>query len=142
MLNAVAVFLIVPLLGIHPIQKMGIKTLPTDISGKWYLPEKNAAVEIYQKDQLYYGKIIWVNPEKAESEEKSKKILGKEILSHLALDSDNHYHNGEVYAIRRDEYYACSAQLNNQQLKLEVEVGWFTKEMVWTRVPEGVNLVP
>lgn len=66
------------------------------IIGVWLTSDKDAKIEIYQKDSRFYGKMIWLTPnvdgngkpltdsENPDPTKRNRKLEGIEIISNLA----------------------------------------------------------
>jgi uncharacterized protein (DUF2147 family) len=95
----------------------------SDIVGIWKIPEENIEVEIKKNGDSYNGVIV--KAEKAAA-------IGKEILRDLK-EKDGKY-TGKIYAIRKDRLLDVVITPNGDELNLEIDAGWRTKTIKWTRV--------
>lgn len=119
----------------------------SDITGIWLNDEKNAHVEIYEKDGAFFGKIIWLkdpnlpdgtpkvdanNPKKSL---RSRNVLGMDIISHLSY-KDHGWEDGTIYLPKKGQILSCEATLsdNKNELTLMVSKFWFSTTIKWTRL--------
>ena len=119
-----------------------------DIIGIWLNEEKDAKIEIYKSENLFFGKMIWLkepkdingkfktdknNPNK---NLRNKKLLGLKILSNLIWNhKEKEWINGSIYNARDGKTYKLFANLSEEKLKLRGYVGFslFGKTTIWTK---------
>lgn len=121
------------------------------IVGVWWNQEKDAKIEVFEKNGKFYGKIIWLekdyeddgskpnlddkNPEK---ELQKRPVLGLQILSDLVWDEDdNEWDDGNIYDPKSGNTYSCYATLDgNDKINLRGYIGFslIGRTSVWTRV--------
>jgi len=118
-----------------------------DITGVWLNDKGDAHVEIYQKGDGFFGKIIWLkepltasgtpkidlnNPKKALRE---REILGMDIISNLHFDGKV-WEDGTIYLPKKGRDADCSASLSkdHKQLTLHVTKLWFSTSIQWTKL--------
>ena len=119
-----------------------------DIIGIWLIEEKNAKIEIYKSENLFFGKMIWLKEPKDISGEfktdknnpnknlRNKKLLGLKILSNLMWnDKEKEWINGSIYNARDGKTYKLFANLSEEKLKLRGYIGFslFGKTTIWTK---------
>ncbi|MAJ98950.1 MAG: DUF2147 domain-containing protein [Flavobacteriales bacterium TMED288] len=119
-----------------------------DIIGIWLNEEKNAKIEIYKSENLFFGKMIWLKEPKDINGEfktdknnpnknlRNKKLLGLKILSNLMWnDKEKEWINGSIYNARDGKTYKLFANLSEQKLKLRGYIGFslFGKTTIWTK---------
>jgi uncharacterized protein (DUF2147 family) len=122
------------------------------IIGKWKTIDDEtkkvkSIVEIYQKDNKYYGKIVQLvnrpanepkDPicEPCKDYRKNQKIIGMEIITGLQYDSkDKTYKNGKILDPEKGEVYTCKLWLDsNGTLKVRGYVGIFYRTQTWQPV--------
>ena len=100
---------------------------PNDIIGIYWSPKKDAKIEIFLKDQHYFGKFIWAatprkdinNPTKSLQ---SRDILGLEFLTSFSYD-DEIYKGGEIYDPETGKTYSCKMSLEGNKLKVRGYIG-------------------
>lgn len=119
-----------------------------DIIGIWLNEEKDAKIEIYKSENLFFGKLIWLkepkdingkfktdknNPNK---NLRNEKLLGLKILSNLMWNNkDKEWINGSIYNARDGKTYQVFANLSEKKLKLRGYIGFslFGKNTIWTK---------
>ncbi|WP_318345511.1 DUF2147 domain-containing protein [Flagellimonas baculiformis] len=119
----------------------------TAIVGTWLNQEKAAKIEIYQKGQKFYGKIVWLkepnengkpktdnkNPDTAR---RNDPIMGLVLLKDLEFDGSSTWENGTIYDARNGKTYSCHVTFQeDRSLKVRGYVGisLFGKTTIWTR---------
>ena len=119
-----------------------------DIIGIWLNEEKDAKIEIYKSENLFFGKLIWLkepkdingkfktdknNPNK---NLRNEKLLGLKILSNLMWNNkEKEWINGSIYNARDGKTYQVFANLSEKKLKLRGYIGFslFGKTTIWTK---------
>ena len=119
-----------------------------DIIGIWLNEEKDAKIEIYKSENLFFGKMIWLKEPKDINGEfktdknnpnknlRNKKLLGLKILSNLIWNhKEKEWINGSIYNARDGKTYKLFANLSEEKLKLRGYVGFslFGKTTIWTK---------
>ena len=119
-----------------------------DIIGIWLNEEKDAKIEIYKSENLFFGKMIWLKEPKDINGEfktdknnpnknlRNKKLLGLKILSNLMWnDKEKEWIKGSIYNARDGKTYNLFANLSEEKLKLRGYVGFslFGKTTIWTK---------
>ena len=133
------------LLFLFSVPQMAISQVEgNDIIGVWLTQVKDAKIEIYKKDQKYYGKVVWIKSPTdengkpvldAKNPDESKKkqtILGSNILTALVF-KDGEWSDGKIYDPKNGETYDCKIWLENGDLKLRGYLGWFYDTKTWTK---------
>lgn len=117
---------------------------PGDILGVWFNEEKDAKIEIFEKDGKYYGKIVWhrtgedVDPldsKNPDSELRKRKKLGMLILKDFDYD-DGEYEDGTIYDPKSGKTYDCVMKLeDNGSLYVRGYIGFslIGRTTYWTR---------
>jgi len=119
------------------------------ITGAWSLPvlkgkdkgKEHFQVEIFEKDRVYYGKIIKLTalPEnalctKCKKERKDKPLMGMLILWGLKKEAGR-YVEGKIYDVEAGKEYKCSiVQITPDRLKITASVLFLSESHYWTRV--------
>jgi uncharacterized protein (DUF2147 family) len=114
------------------------------IEGIWLTEEGNSKVEIYQKGDNYFGKIVWLeqstdkngNPVKdlynSNKELKNRQLLGIDMLTDLQAKNGKWY--GKIYAPKRGlEMDVVIVSSGKDKLELNVSYRGFTRKQIWTR---------
>ena len=113
------------------------------IIGKWVLPD-NTKIEIFKKNNKFYGKIIDLtgfndgqtkdikNPDKAR---RNDKLIGKIIISDLEYDSKlKQWINGTIYAPQRGiELNLKINYAKENELEAEASKLFFWKSIIWEK---------
>lgn len=116
------------------------------ICGEWYNEKKTSRILIYEKNDKFHGKIIWLKePETADGKPRkdvnnpkeslrNRDILGLVILVNLVY-RDGRWTDGTIYAPQRGEYATCTVTLDEKknQLSLRVSSGWLSTTVHWIK---------
>jgi uncharacterized protein (DUF2147 family) len=90
----------------------------------WLTSDKDAKIEIYQKESRYFGKMIWLTPdvdgngkpltdsENPDPTKRNRKLEGIEIISNLAY-ADGKW-KGTIYDPESGKTYNCQIKLLNE----------------------------
>jgi uncharacterized protein (DUF2147 family) len=101
-----------------------VNAQPNRIIGVWLTSDKDAKIEIYQKESRYFGKMIWLTPdvdgngkpltdsENPDPTKRNRKLEGIEIISNLAY-ADGKW-KGTIYDPERGKTYNCQIKLVNE----------------------------
>jgi uncharacterized protein (DUF2147 family) len=100
---------------------------PDDVLGIYWSPKKDGKIEIYKRDQKYYGKTIWgiknrkdtLNPD---PKLRSNNIIGLEFLKDFVFDEDE-WTDGTVYDPHSGKTYSCKMWLENGDIMLKGYIG-------------------
>ncbi len=120
-----------------------------DIIGKWKTiddetTEAKSVVEIYKKDDAYYGQIVKLFPaenvdpdpicDKCPSDDDrfNKKIIGMEIIKGLQM-SGNEYTGGTVLKPDEGKIYKCKIWIENDKLFIRGYWGLFYRTQEWLK---------
>ncbi len=94
--------------------------------GIWNTGEENTLIETYQKDGMWYGKII--------SSDNSKAKIGKDILQSFSKKDDRW--KGKLFAARKGKLVDATIVPTGNELKITVSAGMFKKKLKWQKVEE------
>ena len=85
-----------------------------DVLGRYWLPDRDGQVEIYQKDGLFYGRVVAYdvadqkdenNPDPALRE---RPFVGIDMFEHFRFDAgDEEWIDGEIYDANSGNTYDC-----------------------------------
>jgi len=117
------------------------------ILGTWLTADKKAHVEMYKSNDIYYGKIIWLqqpndpttgkpkldskNPDAAK---RSQAILGSIIFYNFKY-KDGEYSGGKIYDCRDGQIYTGKLWVNaDGTLSMRGYIGFLYSTETWTRV--------
>jgi uncharacterized protein (DUF2147 family) len=120
------------------------------IVGKWKTIDDETGkpksiVEIYQKGNEYYGKIIKLfrdpsepqDPacEKCEDDRKGKKIIGMEIIRKMKKNG-NEYEDGTILDPKKGKVYDCKIWLEGSTLKVRGYIAFLYRTQTWQSYKE------
>ena len=115
-----------------------------DILGIWYNEEKDGKIEVYQKDNKYFGKLIWVDLKPGDNglddmnpdpELKDKPLVGLVLLKDFVFDEDE-YEDGQIYDPKSGKTYSCIMRLEEaDKLYVRGYIGFslIGRTTYWTR---------
>lgn len=122
-------------------------TFSQAIVGEWKTIDDNtgktrSVVEIYEKDGLYYGKILKLFREPGEEQDpicdecedyrKGKKIIGMEIISDMKYNKgDDEYRKGEIMDPENGNIYDCKMWIEDGKLKVRGYLLFFYRTQTW-----------
>jgi uncharacterized protein (DUF2147 family) len=101
-----------------------VNAQPNRIIGVWLTSDKDAKIEIYQKESRYFGKMIWLTPdvdgngkpltdsENPDPTKRNRKLEGLEIISGLAY-ADGKW-KGTIYVPESGKTYNSQIKLVNE----------------------------
>lgn len=120
-----------------------------EITGIWSMPalkgkdkgKERAQIEIFNKDGVYYGKIVKLSllPANAvcracKDEKKDKPLQGMQILANLKKEAGR-YVEGKVLDFDEGKEYKCMATLiAPEKLMITASLFGFKESHYWTRV--------
>lgn len=124
--------------------------MPDDIVGVWLNQDKDAHIEISQKGDKYFGKIIWlkypneddgtpkVDDQNPDETLRNRPIKGLVIVEDLVWDVyDDEWDDGTIYDPKSGNTYSCYATIKEKDvLSLRGYVGFsiIGRTNTWTRV--------
>lgn len=88
-------------------------------TGIWSTGEENTKIETYQKDGLWYGKIISSNNPKVK--------IGKDILTEFKKEDEEWI--GKLYAAKRNKTLDAIINPHKDKLNITVSAGFFKKKL-------------
>jgi uncharacterized protein (DUF2147 family) len=101
-----------------------------DLLGKYMVPSKDGAIEIYKTGSKYYGKIIlnkdpekldFNNPDKTKQ---SRKVLGTTILNDFVFKGGQLWEDGTIYDPKNGKTYSCKiTRMKNGDLEIRGFIG-------------------
>ncbi len=117
---------------------------PDIIIGKYHLPN-NLDIEIFKKNNKYFGKIIGLNgfengqtqdiknPKKSN---RSNKLLGKVIIKNLEYDyEEKQWINGSIYGVEKGIFLDLKIKENKKDaIVIEASKYLFWKTMEWKKI--------
>lgn len=115
-----------------------------DIVGTWLTEDGSGEITIYQKRDLFFGKIRGGtseeeydvhNPDEAR---RNDPLVGLVILKNLKFDDrDGEWTGGTVYDSRNGKTYSCNVKLiDRNALKITGYIGfsWIGRSEIWKRI--------
>lgn len=126
----------------------GLSGVSQSITGKWKTIDDNtgkprSVVEIYEKEGMYFGKIIKLFREPGEDQDpvcdecngkrKNQKIIGMEIITDMEYDaSDEEFDSGEILDPESGSIYDCKLWVGeNGYLKVRGYLMFFYRTQTW-----------
>ena len=147
--------IIAVLLGIFILSGIIIAQVAKDfdtVLGVWLTGKGDAKVQIYKKNNKYFGKIIWlktpndekgkpkVDKENPDENLRNRPILGLEMLTDFVYDEDSTWEDGDIYDPKSGNSYSCKMYLSKDYKTLEVRgyigISLFGRTETWKRVDE------
>ncbi len=103
------------------------KPLSDKIIGFYWSPKKDAKIEMYKKEDRYFGRTIWaLNPRKdtenPDRQLRKRDLLGLDLLTNFSYD-DGVYTDGQVYDPESGKTYSCKISFNGANLKVRGYIG-------------------
>lgn len=117
------------------------------ILGQWINASGEAHIEIFKKNEKYFGKIVWLKSPKDEKganktdfknpdpDLKSKPIMGLELLRDFVYE-DGKWTDGKIYDPKSGKTYSCNiTEKSNGQLNIRGYIGisLIGRTEVWKR---------
>ncbi|MCO6175605.1 DUF2147 domain-containing protein [Flavobacterium sp. NRK F10] len=97
------------------------------IVGKWESPDKDRRIEVYKKDNFYFGKIIWQKPDKFRAE------VGDIVIRDI--EYQNPHWEGKIWVPEIKSDFTANISLpTHNELRVEATNGFIKKVKVWNRV--------
>lgn len=113
--------------------------------GGWINGDGDAKIEIYKKDNKYYGKITWLrepneedgkpklDDENPDESKQSQPIMGLVILKNFDFE-DGFWKNGTIYDPKNGKTYKCEMWLDGKTgLKIRGYWGVVYRTETWTK---------
>jgi uncharacterized protein (DUF2147 family) len=97
------------------------------IIGVYWSPKKDAKIEIYKKDNMYFGKSIWSTIKRKDLKNpdpslRDRYLLGVDVFTDF-IYKDGTYGNGKVYDPESGKTYDCKMSFNGKSLKVRGYIG-------------------
>ena len=96
----------------------------SNIAGKWQTGRYNTIVETYEKDGLWFGKII--------SSDNPDAKIGNDVLRDFKKKDGKWF--GQLYAAQRDRLLDATIKPEGQVLKINISTSMFSRELEWKKV--------
>ncbi|MFZ1730218.1 MAG: DUF2147 domain-containing protein [Bacteroidota bacterium] len=120
------------------------------VIGNWLVQDKKAKVQIFKKNNQYFGKLVWlkepndaqgkpkVDKENPEENLRSRPLLGLEMLKSFVYDEDFVWEDGEIYDPKNGKTYSCKMTMSEDGRTLDVRgyigISLIGRSQDWTRV--------
>lgn len=115
------------------------------IVGLWWSPKKDSKIEIFERENLIFGKIVWLSPDMPNTvdarnplpELERRPILGIELLTNFKAANDKKWSGGKIYDPESGKTYSCKMELiHPEQLQVRGYIGisLFGRTETFTRV--------
>jgi uncharacterized protein (DUF2147 family) len=114
------------------------------IEGIWLTGEGNSKIEIYQRGDRYFGKVVWLDPStdrkgnpvtdrnNPDKNLRNRPLMGVDMLEDLQDRSGKWY--GKLYAPKRGlTMDAVIVAKEEDKLELNISYQGFTRQQIWTR---------
>jgi uncharacterized protein (DUF2147 family) len=102
-----------------------------DILGNYVVPSKDGAIQIYESNGKFYGKITLnkdaskLDINNPDAEKQKRKVLGLNILTEFTFDGDDTWENGSIYDPKNGKTYSCKITQNaNGDLNIRGFIGF------------------
>jgi uncharacterized protein (DUF2147 family) len=104
-----------------------VNVKPDDVLGIYWSPKKDGKIEIYKRDNKYFGKTIWAKKDRKDTlnpdpKLRNVKIVGLEFLKNFVFDEDE-WVDGKVYDPESGNTYSCKMWLENGDIMLKGYIG-------------------
>jgi uncharacterized protein (DUF2147 family) len=114
------------------------------ILGKYLTPKKDGKVEIFKRDNKYFGKITYLktpeNDDKNPNESlRSKPVVGQEFLKNFKYDGKKTWEEGIIYDAESGKTYDCTITLdadNNMNARGYIGISLFGRTEIFERIKE------
>ena len=122
-----------------------------DILGIWLEEKKQSKIEVYKKDNSFFGKIVWLkkpldedgniklDKKNPNNSMRKNPINGLVIMKDLKYKKKGEWSDGEIYDARSGKTYSLEVYMKNvNKLDLRGYIGYtlFGKTTSWTRVKD------
>jgi uncharacterized protein (DUF2147 family) len=121
----------------------------SDVLGIWYNEEKDAKVEIYEKDGKFFGNVIWLeepidpdtgkpklDDENPDEEMQKRPVMGLLLVWDFVYDKNGVWEDGHIYDPKSGNTYSCYMKLESMdKLKVRGYIGisLIGRTTYWTR---------
>ena len=93
-------------------------------SASWNTGEENTIIETYQKDGMWFGRIL--------SSDSPEAKIGKDILQGFKFE-DGEW-KGKLFAAKKGKLLNAVMAPNDSELKITVSAGMFKRKISWEKV--------
>lgn len=126
------------------------QTKKNDIAGIWLNQDEDARIEIFERNNKFYGKLVWLNEpldkdtgkpkldkNNPDDKLKIKPLLGLEILTGFNFDGRKEWKGGEIYDPKNGKTYSCYMIMQSKdhlRIRGFIGVSLLGRTTHWTRV--------
>lgn len=113
------------------------------IEGQWLTSDKKGVIEIYQKDNRFFGKIVGgekrgdgTDQKNPDEKLRTREVLGLTIMTNLKKEGDE-FVDGKIYDPDSGNTYSCKLKLESPHsltLRGYLGISLFGRSETWTRV--------
>ena len=126
---------------------VGFAVQPTDVLGRYWNPDRDGQIEVFQRNGQIFGRIVWrkenvLDDKNPDPEARKRRVVGLVFMKGFVFDGDDSWDDGEVYSFRNGETYSGRLRLEDGHLVMRAYVGisWFGKTMRLARVAPGEEM--
>ena len=124
----------------------GVAYSQNQILGTWFTENKDGKVQIYQQNNKYFGKIIWLKEPlnksgklKVDSNNPNVSLNTKPIIGLIILKDfqykDSKWQDGTIYDPKSGKTYDCTLWLENSNiLNVRGYVGFIHSTTQWIKI--------
>jgi len=118
-----------------------------DVVGVWYTQKKDGKIEIFEKNDRYFGKLIWGKDLHDKNgkpvldvNNQNEKLRDRPLQNLLLLKNfeftGGRWENGKIYDPESGKTYNCYMEKDGNQLEVTGYVGvkWLSRTVTWTKV--------
>lgn len=114
------------------------------IIGTWLTEMRDVKIEIYQKTNQYFGRVVWmavpndddgvplVDEKNPNPELKNGPIFDMDILLGFVYDKAGEW-DGKIYDPKVGKTYICKLRIDGLKLKVRGYLGWLYDTKIWTK---------
>ncbi|MBP9152876.1 MAG: DUF2147 domain-containing protein [Flavobacteriales bacterium] len=125
------------------------------ILGRWMNEKKETIIEIYEENDIYHGRVVWLKDSldvfgdklrdvlNSNTKLRSRKVLGTKMLDGFVWDGTDSWRKGQIYFYHSGNEYNGKIMVSPQgELKLK---GYYSflfflgKTQTWTRPTKSVH---
>jgi len=118
-----------------------------EIVGVWATEKKDGKIEIFEKNNRYFGKLIWakdmydkngksvLDVNNQDEDLRDRPLENLLLLKNFEFTGDQ-WENGKIYDPESGKIYNCYIELDGNQLEVTGYVGvkWLSRTVKWTKV--------
>jgi uncharacterized protein (DUF2147 family) len=114
-------------IALYPLDASAPLVQADDVLGIYWSPKKDGKIQIYKRNNKFYGKTIWAIKDRKDTlnpdpKLRNNKIVGLEFLKDFVFDEDE-WVDGTVYDPQSGKTYSCKMWLDNGDVMLKGYIG-------------------